>query len=86
MKPLVNRSTLSGVFFEPNHSNIWRRFDSLDCAIDRAIIDKKAMTVAFNAVKAGAEMFNDGNLEGCLRLYEGTLLALEPFLDHTPLP
>ena len=50
----------------------------------RADIDKKAYNVAYDTVAMGAELFNSGNQEGCLRLYEGSLMTLVQFLDHKP--
>ncbi len=58
----------------------------------RADLDKRAKKVAYDAVDIGVALFNAGersptphvNYEGTARLYEGTLLALVPMLDHRP--
>ena len=52
--------------------------------LPRGDVDKKVRKVAFDAATTGSDMFNGGNQEGCLRLYEGTLMAVLPFLDHRP--
>jgi len=58
----------------------------------RAELDKRAKKVAYDAADIGVALFNAGersptpqvNYEGTARLYEGTLLALVPMLDHRP--
>jgi hypothetical protein len=50
----------------------------------RAEIDKRAYQSAYDTVALGADLFNAGNQEGCLRLYEGALYTLSLFLDHRP--
>lgn len=52
--------------------------------LPRDEVDKRAKMSARMAVDTGAELFNTGNQEGCYRLYEGTLWALKPMLDHRP--
>jgi len=55
-----------------------------DKPLDRAEIDKRAAKVAYEAALAGTEIFNGGDHVGCARLYQGTLQALLPMLDHRP--
>jgi hemoglobin len=55
-----------------------------DKPLDRAELDKRAAKVAYDAAAAGTRMFNGGDREGCFRLYQGTLMALVPMLDHKP--
>jgi hemoglobin len=55
-----------------------------DKPLDRAELDKRAARAAYNAALTGTEMFNSGDHAGCARLYEGTLQALLPMLDHRP--
>jgi len=52
--------------------------------LSRAEVDKRAAQVAYDTVLIGAELFNSGNVEDCLRLYQGTVNALLPFMDHRP--
>jgi hemoglobin len=57
-----------------------------------AEVDKRAKRVAHHAIEVGVALFNAGersptpqaNYEGTARLYEGTLMALVPMLDHRP--
>jgi hemoglobin len=49
-----------------------------------ADIDKAAARSAYDAAKLGSELWTAGNLEGCFRLYQGTLMALQPMLAHRP--
>ena len=57
-----------------------------------AEVDKRARQVAHHAIEVGVALFNAGersptpqvNYEGTARLYEGTLMALVPMLDHRP--
>jgi hemoglobin len=55
-----------------------------DKPLDRAELDKRAALVAYQAALSGTEMFNGGDHAGCARLYQGTLQALLPMLDHRP--
>jgi hemoglobin len=55
-----------------------------DKPLDRAEIDKRAAKVAYEAAVAGTEIYNGGNQAECMRLYQGTLQALLPMLDHRP--
>lgn len=45
-------------------------------------MDKQAKKVAFDVVALGADLFNAGNPEGCYRLYQGALMALQPMVAH----
>jgi hemoglobin len=53
-----------------------------DKPVDRAEIDKRVVAVVYEAAVAGTNLFNAGNHEGCYRLYQGTVNALVPMLDH----
>jgi hemoglobin len=55
-----------------------------DKPLDRAEIDRRAAKAAYDTAATGARMFNRGNHEGCFRLYQGALIALQPMLDHRP--
>src|SRR5262249_18508571 len=52
--------------------------------LERAELDKRAARVAYEAAVTGTEIFNKGDHAGCFRLYQGTLQALMPMLDHRP--
>jgi hemoglobin len=55
-----------------------------DKMIAPADLDKKAYKAAFDAADAGTKVFNGGDQNGCLKLYEGTLMTLAAVLDHRP--
>jgi hemoglobin len=55
-----------------------------DKPVDRAEIDRRVAKSVFEATQLGTTMFNKNNHEGCFRLYQGTLLAVNPLLDHRP--
>ena len=55
-----------------------------DKPLERTEIDKRAAMAAYEAALAGTEIFNSGDHSGCARLYQGTLQALLPMLDHRP--
>jgi hemoglobin len=56
-----------------------------DKPLDRAELDKRVVTTVYEAAVAGTKLFNDEkNYEGTFRLYQGTLLAVTPLLDHRP--
>jgi hemoglobin len=52
--------------------------------LDRVEQDKRTARVVHDSALLGSELFNKGNHEGCFRLYQGTLLAVQPMLDHRP--
>jgi hemoglobin len=52
--------------------------------LDRAEQDRRTARVVYDSALLGSELFNKGNHEGCFRLYQGTLLAVQPMLDHRP--
>jgi hemoglobin len=55
-----------------------------DKPIDRTELDKWAARIAYDATVTGTGLFNQGEHLGCYRLYQGTLQALTPLLDHRP--
>lgn len=55
-----------------------------DKPLERADLDKRVVGAVYDAALKGTDIFNKGNYEGCYRLYEGTLMALAPLLDHRP--
>jgi hemoglobin len=53
--------------------------------IDRTEVDKRVVTVVYETALLGTKIFNDDkNYEGTYRLYQGTLNAVYPMLDHRP--
>ena len=52
--------------------------------LERFELDKRAARVAYDSAKLGSELWAASNFEGCFRLYQGSLLALQPMLDHRP--
>lgn len=57
---------------------------SLTRAEDKPDVDKKVVGTVYEVAVLGTDIFNKGNHEGCFRLYQGTLIALAPMLDHRP--
>ena len=55
-----------------------------DKPLERTELDKRAALAAYRAALAGTEIYNAGDHSGCARLYQGTLEALLPMLDHRP--
>lgn len=55
-----------------------------DKPLERAELDKRVVATTYEIAVAGTKLFNDGNHEGCYRLYQGTITALAPLLDHRP--
>lgn len=53
-----------------------------DKPLDRGEVDRRVVYAAYDAAKLGTELFNKGKHEECFRLYQGSLMALQPFLDH----
>lgn len=52
--------------------------------LDRGEQDRRTARVVHESVTIGIELYNAGNKEGCYRLFQGTLLAVQPMLDHRP--
>jgi hemoglobin len=56
-----------------------------DKPLDRGELDKRVVKAVYDAALQGTEMWNKAaNYEGCFRLYQGTLAAVIPLLDHRP--
>jgi hemoglobin len=53
-----------------------------DKPLERADLDKRIVGVVYEAAVKGTDVFNKGDHGGCARLYEGTLIAVVPMLDH----
>ncbi|MFO0823324.1 MAG: hypothetical protein U0792_09415, partial [Gemmataceae bacterium] len=52
--------------------------------LDRGELDRRVVKVVYEAALLGTEVFNDKKHDECFRLYQGTLLAVLPMLDHRP--
>ncbi|QDU21563.1 globin family protein [Urbifossiella limnaea] len=52
--------------------------------LDRAELDRRTARVVHEAATQGSELYNRGGKAECYRLLQGTLLAVEPMLDHRP--
>jgi hemoglobin len=55
-----------------------------DAPLERSDLDRRVVKVVYESALQGTEIYNKGNYEGCYRLYQGTLMALQPLLDHRP--
>jgi hemoglobin len=56
-----------------------------DTPLDRAELDRRVVFAVYDAAVKGTELWNKSqNYEGCFRLYQGTLAAVIPLLDHRP--
>jgi hemoglobin len=49
-------------------------------ALDRGDLDNRIVKTVYDATALGTEIYNKGNVEGCFRLYQGTLMAVQPLL------
>jgi len=52
--------------------------------LDRAALDQQIYKTLRDVINKGADLYNNGDQNGCYRLYEGALLALQPLLDNRP--
>jgi hemoglobin len=52
--------------------------------LSRKALDQHLSGILSSTVDQGADIFNRGNHEGCYRLYQGSLQAILPLLDHRP--
>jgi hemoglobin len=48
--------------------------------LDRGDLDKIIVKSVYDAASEGTKIFNNGNYEGCYRLYQGTIMAVYPLL------
>ncbi|HEY1191117.1 MAG TPA: group 1 truncated hemoglobin [Gemmata sp.] len=53
-----------------------------DKPLDRAELDKRVVATVYEAAVLGTDIFNKGAHAECVRLYQGTLMAVVPLLDH----
>jgi hemoglobin len=52
--------------------------------LDRHAFDEAVYESLRGIIDSGATMYNQGDWNGCYRLWEGTLMSLRPLLDHRP--
>ena len=55
-----------------------------DEKVDRKTIDTALYNTLREVINKGADMYNNGDMTGCYRLFEGALLTAKPMLDHRP--
>src|SRR5262245_15446717 len=55
-----------------------------DKPVDRADLDKRIVMTVYESAVLGTDIFNRGGHAECFRLYQGTLMAVHPMLDHRP--
>ena len=55
-----------------------------DKPLERAEVDKRVVGAVYETALLGTDIFNKGDHGGCFRLYQGTLIAVAPMLDHRP--
>lgn len=52
--------------------------------LDRTELDKRVVAAVYESAVLGTDIFNKGGHAECVRLYQGTLIAVIPLLDHRP--
>ncbi|HTU91735.1 MAG TPA: hypothetical protein VMF69_16750 [Gemmataceae bacterium] len=52
--------------------------------LDRAALDEAVYQSLRGIIDHGADLYNQGDWNGCYRLWEGALMSLKPLLDHRP--
>jgi hemoglobin len=52
--------------------------------LERKTLDEHIYKSLHDIINKGADLYNSGDRNGCYRLWEGALLALQPLLDHRP--
>jgi hemoglobin len=55
-----------------------------DKPLDRADLDKRIVLTVYESARLGTDIFNKGGHAECFRLYQGTVMAVHPLLDHRP--
>ena len=55
-----------------------------DEKIDRKTIDTALYNTLREVINKGADLYNNGDMTGCYRLFEGALMTAKPMLDHRP--
>jgi hemoglobin len=52
--------------------------------LERAALDQQIYKSLRDVINKGADLYNNGDPNGCYRLYEGAILAIQPLLEHRP--
>lgn len=52
--------------------------------LDRTEQDRRTARVVHEASTLGSDLYNRGSKAECYRLFQGTLMAVQPMLDHRP--
>jgi hemoglobin len=52
--------------------------------LDRKALDSVVYKTLRTVINQGADLYNSGDVAGCYRLYEGSLVTVRPLLDHRP--
>src|SRR5215469_1232783 len=52
--------------------------------LDRKALDESIYQNLRGTIDHGASLYNQGDWNGCYRLWEGALMTLKPMLDHRP--
>lgn len=60
------------------------RADERPAPLERSDLDRRTAIAVFECTSLGSAIYNKGNHDGCYRLYQGTLIAIQPLLDHRP--
>ncbi len=55
-----------------------------DRPLEWAEVDVRVVNSVYQTAKLGTVVFNQGRHEECFGLYQGTLMAIQPFLDQRP--
>jgi hypothetical protein len=55
-----------------------------DAPISRREIDSRIDEAVYRAILAGLPLYSERDFKGCYRLYQGTLLGVDPLLAHRP--
>ena len=55
-----------------------------DEKIDRKTTDAALYNTLREVINKGADLYNNGDMTGCYRLFEGALMTAKPMLDHRP--
>jgi hemoglobin len=53
-------------------------------ALSRAELDARLENILYNALVLGVNLFNSNDQGGCYRVYQTSLMSVEPLLDHRP--
>lgn len=55
-----------------------------DMKMSTADLDQKLSMIVYETTSQGSDLYNTGKQDACLRLYQGSLMAIVPLLDHRP--